>query len=157
MLTSNTHTPNGYLDDDCDTPYETQYENVIACSASQLLEFITWIQAQDFYPNTTIVIVGDHISMQPGLYTNNDRRRIYNLFINSAVEEGNFQNRKFNTMDFFPTTLRSMGVEIEGNRLGLGTDLFSNQKTLMEEMGVYKFQKEISKRSKFYNQRFISY
>lgn len=157
LLTANTHTPNGYLEDDCPKEYETQYENVVACSASQLAEFITWIQAQDFYSNTTIVVVGDHISMQYGLYPKEDRRRIYNLFINSAIQTENTHNRKFCTMDFFPTTLRSIGVEIVGNRLGLGTDLFSDEKTLMEEVGVSTFQSEISKRSKFYQQKFMSF
>ena len=41
-------------------------------------------------------------------------------------------------MDLFPTTLSSMGVEIEGNKLGLGTDLFSNEETLMEKLGEYR-------------------
>ena len=156
MLTANTHTPNGYLEDDCSKNYESQYENVIACTATQLSQFIEWIQAQDFYSNTTIVVVGDHISMQNDLYPNNRKRRIYNLFINSMIQEGDFLNRKFSTMDFFPTTLRSLGVEIEGNRLGLGTDLFSPDKTLMEEIGISNYQKEIAKHSTFYKQKFMS-
>ena len=36
------------------------------------------------------------------------------------------KNRDFSTLDFFPTTLASLGVQIEGDRLGLGTNLFSN-------------------------------
>lgn len=38
-------------------------------------------------------------------------------------------------MDLFPTMLASLGVQIEGNRLGLGTNLFSDKKTLMKELG----------------------
>ena len=95
LLTSNTHTPDGYLESECPKTYSTNYENVIACSASQLSEFVHWIQAQDFYANTTVVIVGDHLSMQYGLYPGERRRRIFNLYINSAIQDGNFYNRQF--------------------------------------------------------------
>jgi phosphoglycerol transferase len=47
-----------------------------------------------------------------------------------------------------------MGVEIEGNRLGLGVNLYSKEKTLMEEYGYKKFDKEISYRSKYYLKTF---
>ncbi|NLC55074.1 MAG: sulfatase-like hydrolase/transferase, partial [Erysipelothrix sp.] len=60
MLTADTHHVDGYLTDGAKTPYEEQYKNVILNSSQQLYEFITWIQAQDFYENTTIVIAGDH-------------------------------------------------------------------------------------------------
>ena len=88
--------------------------------------------------------------MQPNLYPDDTKRRIYNLFINSSKIPQNSKNRQFTTMDLFPTTLSSMGVEIEGNKLGLGTDLFSNEETLMEKLGEYEFNQEICKYSKFY-------
>lgn len=52
-------------------------------------------------------------------------RKIYNVFINSAVLPAQEKNRQFTTLDFFPSTLASLGVTIEGDRLGLGTNLFS--------------------------------
>ena len=154
MLTSNTHTEDGYLESTCPKAFGYQYGNVIYCSALQLSEFIKWIQEQDFYPNTTVILVGDHVSMQEGLYPEGTPRRVYNVFINSAVQEGNFKNRKFTTLDFFPTTLASLGVEIEGNRLGLGTNLFSDQPTLMEEVGQDTMISELTKYSTFYMKNF---
>jgi phosphoglycerol transferase len=50
----------------------------------------------------------------------------------------------------FPTTLAAMGCEIEGERLGLGTNLFSGKKTLAEEMGYDRFNKQLSQRSDYY-------
>lgn len=38
-------------------------------------------------------------------------------------------------MDMFPTALAAMGVKIEGDRLGLGTNLFSREETLAEKYG----------------------
>ena len=59
-------------------------------------------------------------------------------------------------MDLFPTTLASMGVEIEGDRLGLGTNLFSDKDTLVEEYGYDYFANEMSRYSKFYMKEFLN-
>lgn len=42
-----------------------------------------------------------------------------------------------------------MGVEIEGDRLGLGTNLYSTQQTLTERFGIEKEEKELKRKSKF--------
>ena len=41
-----------------------------------------------------------------------------------------------------------MGVTIEGEKLGLGTNLFSDQDTLIEQYGLAKVEEDISARSK---------
>ena len=33
------------------------------CSSKQVDDFLSWIKQQDFYENTTVVIVGDHGTM----------------------------------------------------------------------------------------------
>jgi phosphoglycerol transferase len=43
-----------------------------------------------------------------------------------------------------------MGYEIEGDRLGLGTNLFSDKLTLAEEMGFDLLNTEVSKSSDYY-------
>ena len=156
MLTTNTHFTDGYLEKNCSSDYENAYFNAIHCSAGQLEEFINWIKKQPFYENTTIIMTGDHISMSQNIYKNNAPRRVYNVFINSAVSPNKEKNRKFSTIDFFPTTIASLGAEIEGNRLGLGTNLFSNQKTYIEEIGIKKFNKEVSKHSSFYDKKILN-
>ena len=57
-------------------------------------------------------------------------------------------------MDLFPTTLAALGCEIEGDRLGLGTNLFSGKKTLAEEMGYDRFDRDISQKSEYYAEEF---
>ena len=60
-------------------------------------------------------------------------RFVYNVFLNAEnATDIHAKNRRFCTMDFFPTVLASIGVDIKGNRLGLGTDLFSGEKNLAE-------------------------
>ena len=48
-----------------------------------------------------------------------------------------------------------MGYEIEGDRLGLGTDLFSGRETLAEELGVEELDQRFKERSAFYEHKFL--
>lgn len=158
MLTCDTHFPNGYRCASCRNEYEERYPTVMRCSSRMVSEFVAWIQAQDWYENTTIVICGDHLTMDPDFLqdVNEDYvRTVYNCIINSAVEPVQSKNRTFGTFDMFPTTLAAMGVEIEGERLGLGTNLFSNVPTLAEQYGYEELDWELQKKSEFYNTRFL--
>lgn len=155
LLTTNTHAQDGFVEDSCELKFDdNKYGNALYCSSQQIADFISWIQQQDFYPNTTIILVGDHTSMQTDLYPEDANRRIYNLFINSAIGTEYNHNRLFTSMDLFPTTLASMGATIEGDRLGLGTNLYTGKKTIMEEIGQEKFEEEIEKYSKYYMDQF---
>lgn len=159
MLTVDTHHVGGYQCAQCtpSTSGET-YDQSISCSSRQVAAFIQWIQAQDFYENTTIVIVGDHESMDNGYFLRNVddsyQRLIYNCFINTPTQASSVVNRQFAAIDLFPTTLAAIGCEIEGDRLGLGTNLFSQTPTLMECMGFTKLNTELAKGSDFYESHF---
>lgn len=112
MLTVDTHHVGGYVCDLCRNEHEQQYENVISCASRQVADFVEWIQQQNFYENTTIVISGDHLSMDASYFESYDDnrhpRRIYNCIINSSVTAANTKNRDFTTMDLFPTTLAAL-------------------------------------------------
>ena len=153
MLTVDTHVPDGYTCELCGNEYEDCYANTWSCASKQVCEFIDWIKQQDFYENTTVVICGDHLFMGNHIVKDidMDKRGVYNCFINSAAGPAAEKNRKFCTFDIFPTTLSAMGVEIEGGRLGIGTDLFSDRQTLCEEYGYDHMISELSKSSRFYN------
>lgn len=162
MLTVDTHHVDGYVCEVCEGIHETQYENVISCASKQVYEFVEWIQEQEFYENTTIVICGDHVSMQPEYWwedikriDSNYNRTVYNCVINSKVSTENTKNRLVSAFDMYPTTLASLGVEIEGDRLGLGINLFSDKKTILEEYGVEYINNELRKTSNFYNNKFL--
>lgn len=150
MLTVDTHPNGGYLDETCEVQYDKNIENVISCNDKMIIDFIDWIKKQDFYENTTIIVTGDHLNMDTSFIEEPDNRYIYNAIINSSVKPKNEKNRVFNTFDMFPTSLASMGVKIEGDRLGLGTNMFSDKKTLYEKKGIDYVNDEISKKSKFY-------
>lgn len=157
ILTSNTHTPDGLTEQGCSLKYNYKYANSIKCADDMVSDFINWIKEQSFYKNTTIIVVGDHLTMQGDItkYVNGEERYGYNTIINSKVEPVNKNNRIFTSLDFFPTTLASIGVKIPGDRLGLGTNLFSNKETLIEELGFEKLNSEVSKNSSYYNNIFL--
>lgn len=163
MLTVDTHFADGYLDETCPTPYEHQYDNVYACSSSQVAGFVDWVQNQPFADNTTIVIVGDHLGMQQSYYdelmTSDDYiRTTYNAIINPNTEYEITQPRQYAAFDMYPTILASIGIKIPGERLGLGTNLFAqDHKTLLEKYGsLDKLNYELSKRSDFYDRVIIT-
>ena len=154
MLTVDTHFEDGYVCEQCPTEYDTQYSNVMACSSRQVGEFLKWIQQQDFYENTTIVISGDHPTMDSDYCAEIDQegnydRRVFTAYINAAAYAQDQQERTYSTFDNFPTTLAALGVQIDGDRLGLGTNLFSGTKTLLEEFGNIKVNAELKKKSEF--------
>jgi phosphoglycerol transferase len=139
METADTHFPDGYLSEGVESKFSSQYANVIAYSTKEAVEFIRWIQAQPFAEDTTIVITGDHTSMDKNFFANFDpnyERTTFNLILNSTATTDNTLNRQYAPFDMFPTILESMGVQIEGGKLGLGTSLFSNEKTLIDTDGI---------------------
>lgn len=166
ILTVDTHHIGGYKCEKCQNEFADQYANVYACSSRQIKDFVDWIKKQDFYENTSIVITGDHDSMDPNFFSPTNPtvpqentkesdiagfRKVYNAFINPAEQPLKMKNRRFTTLDFYPTILASLGVDIEGDRLGLGTNLFSDRDTLAEEYGYAYLAKEINRRSSFYD------
>jgi hypothetical protein len=110
---------------------------------------------------TTVIIVGDHESMDNGYFERNVdpqyQRMLYNCFVNTAARPTYTKNRQWTAMDLFPTTLAALGCTIDGNRLGLGTNLFSNQITLCEKYGFEQFNEELSKAADYYEEKQMVY
>lgn len=169
MLSVDTHTP-GFRCALCPADYQSKgadafnYADVLRCSSMQFASFLSWCQQQPFYENTTIIVTGDHQSMQDFFYrnmlgsvdaANQTAHYVYNAFINPAIEPVQATNRLFTTMDFFPSALASLGVKIEGDRLGLGTNLFSARETLSEQYGEDALFAELEKKSIFYEEHLL--
>lgn len=160
MLTVDTHHVDGYYCDLCREEFPEQYSNVAHCASRQVTEFLDWLKRQDFYDNTTVVICGDHQSMDGDFFARNMEpdydRCVYNCIVNADATPIRSKGRLVTPFDMFPTTLAAMGCEIEGDRLGLGVNLFSIQPTLAERLGGYKrMNEELSKRSEYYDQVFL--
>ncbi len=159
IATMDPHSVGGYRCNACGDEYGSKTANVIACQDKLLYDFVMWCQTQDFYEDTTIVIVGDHPRMDTYLIPDElgtYDRTVYNCILNAAVSPtASTANRTLTPFDLFPTTLAAMGFEIQGDRLGLGTNMFSSLPTLCEEHapgreGYDWLNAEVSKKSDYY-------
>ena len=160
LLTSDTHFPDGYVYGDEEEITDMQYENVVFHSSAMVAEFIRWCQEQSWYDNTTIVVTGDHLTMDQGYVKSLDKnytRTVFNLFLNTGLTTTFDKNRQFSNLDMFPTTLTAIGGKINSQeeQLGLGVNLFSGQKTMIEKYGYSETKKQLEQRSKFYIKEII--
>ena len=149
MLTVDTHQPYGHLDDSCkialkkvgfEEKKDNQFPAALRCASMQLASFISWIKEQPWFSNTVISVMGDHtmpsLSSKAGVPPT-DSLYWTNFIINSAVDEKvtYHHEKKYSSLDMFPTLLESMGFELEGHSIGLGKSLYANKPTLLEIYG----------------------
>lgn len=152
LLTVDTHFPYGHPCAVCGNE-ESWFERVVCCADRQAAKFVEWCSEQDFFDDTLIILTGDHPRMDTLLADPDGKRpaSVYNCFVNPAVTPKKpTDGRTVTTFDLFPTALAAMGFEIEGDRLGLGVNLFSDLPTLSEEYGYKWLETEIRKFSDYY-------
>lgn len=160
LITIDTHFIDGYVGNYSETKYKDQYENAYATTSRLIYDFIEWVKDQPYYNNTTIVLVGDHLSMQNSFFRKHGAkesdRYVYSCIINPINNIGKQKGRIITALDTYPTIVSAIGGNIKGNKLGLGVNLFSDEKTLAEEYGVEFLDKELKKKSVFYNSNILN-
>lgn len=124
LLTVDTHPPKGYLSRHCQEKHgvqEDNFEGIVECTALQVRDFINYIKRKGYLKNTTVVVLGDHLSMKNPVYKkleSSSRRRIFNLFI--SENDLHLNREDMSEFDMFPTILESLGFKTMDGRLGLG-------------------------------------
>lgn len=147
LATIETHYPYGFYDSQClekpeSSSEEAKFKATLKCASREIFEYIEWVKKQDFYENTEIVIVGDHLFVGNFFVTGRDREWV-SIFINPQIKPKTIR-RKFVSLDIAPSILESMGFQIKGHKMGLGTSLFSDSTTLLEKMGRMKLNEELT-------------
>ena len=163
-LTVDTHFSGNSVADDgnpcphCDQEMvkDDQYGACIRCSSKQVSDFVDWFFESGEIPeevadNTALAVIGDHVTMS-GSWLNDAidagfDRRTYYCFKSPVAERETTFKRDYCAYDTFPTVIAALGYEIEGDRLGLGTNLYSDTPTLIEEYGLDVVEPEIEKKS----------
>lgn len=135
------------------------FRDVLAAADTMACDFIEWLKAQENFEDTVIIVLGDHLTGQNPLYDkyllpNQSRRTISNAFINAVPQQNVDRKRLCTSMDMAPTILEAMGAILPEHRLGLGTSLFSKEKTLIEKLGEEALNEELKKKSDFYKKLF---
>lgn len=150
IATIETHAPSGFFNDACEEKPQNRTEAAhlaatIRCASKDVRNFINWVKQQDFYKNTEIVVVGDHpFPMQHLSKKNYTDKKWIDLFINSQKKPIQVKNRDFSSMDIAPSILESIGFEIHGHKMGFGTSLFSDERTLLEQNGSISLNQSLS-------------
>lgn len=144
FYTIDTHGPYGRVDSSCvekplSIEMKNQYPFVVRCASKMINDFIEWAKMQDWFENTTIVVLGDHPAMIAPEVVGFPNKKIehywLDLFVNSAINSVPKKERLFTSFDMYPTILEAVGAKIEGRALGLGRSLFSSEPTLIEKYG----------------------
>lgn len=154
LTTIDTHFPNGFVDkQNCpNLNDETPYQSAILCADKLVSEFIDWAQKQDFYKDTTIIVLGDHLSMKQNFFPQGTKRAVFNAFINPSFsttpQPELIKNRQLSHFDISALILDSIGLEVES--FGLGRNPLKG-KTLLEEFGIQEFNKALGQTSRFYD------
>lgn len=173
MLTADTHPPGGHLDADALEVFDSRYMNVLFDMSRQLGDFLEWLKEQEFYGNTTVVVVGDHLYQDSSIFPENYqiyslssrydasyhqgglgnkyKRFPVNIFINSLLSEENTKNRVFSHFDIFPALIDAIGGVYDAKGLALGRSMSKGERTLLEELGVDYVNAVLQQRSNYYN------
>lgn len=136
LLTVGMHMPKGFLAPRCPKTFG-DFRDSVACTASLVSDFVWKAHARGLLEDTTVVIMGDHLSMRneftPRLEATG-QRFIFNRIVNPATL---LKNRALiDHFDMLPTVLTALGFELEGNgRFALGCSALGKVKchTLAED------------------------
>lgn len=158
VQTIDTHGYDGYVESG-NVRYH-DFRDVLAAADDMAYDFIEWIKKQENFEHTTIIVLGDHLTGNNPLYkkyllSHNEKRTIFNMFINYAEKRDSVdKGRLCSSLDMAPTIIESIGGILPRRRLGLGVSLFSEEKTLLEQMGEDTVNSALKRKSDFYKSLF---
>lgn len=134
LLTLDTHNPRGFMSKLCRDQGARDFEDIVECTSHQLADFVKFLSDNDYLKDTNIVILGDHLAAPNPVFDKLKHvagRRIFNQFISDRPPAKNTE--VVIPFDFFPTLLEFTGIQITGDRLGLGYSGFFESEAMRPE------------------------
>lgn len=126
LLTLDMHNPYGFRSPVCRRRGIKSFEDIVECTTHQTAEFVKFIRQSGYLKDTNVVIVGDHLAVSNPVYEalrNIHDRRIFNTFISEPPPRKNTE--EVLPFDMYPTLLEFIGIDVVGDRLGLGYSAFN--------------------------------
>jgi len=135
------HAPNGYPSQSC-VKQQGEFDGQdilysVKCSTWLARDLIGRLKSEGLLDNTLVVILSDHLTMRVSVWdqlTALDRDNTL-IMIGDDIQPQRIR-RDATMLDVFPTLLDALGFRLERSRAGLGTSLFSDQRTLVEAHGI---------------------
>lgn len=153
ISTIDTHSGSSFVDNKHCKGVSSDYKGAILCSDKIISDFVKWVQDSHFGANTTIIILGDHLSMQQFFFPQNAKRFIYNAFINPRFTQKPTlkltKNRQITHFDITPLILDSLGIRTKS--FGLGRNPLLSKTLLESEFDLEQFNALLMQRNKFYD------
>lgn len=115
---------------------------------SEYQKYLLRLDPTDFKGDFSIKRVMVNDGRKDVISLNGKQFRKYISGIGDAINEKPSVNREY-------TTLAALGVQIEGNKLGLGVNLYSGEQTLVEQYGKDYLDIELLKDSKLYRKKIL--
>ncbi|MGX2982028.1 sulfatase-like hydrolase/transferase [Helicobacter sp. 23-1045] len=154
ISTIDTHsTENAWVDNVQCAGLDLSYTSAIRCTDKIISDFVKWVQNSHFGDRTTIIILGDHLSMENKIFTPNAKRFVYNAFINAKFSQkprANLtKNRTLSHFDITPLILDSLGIRTKA--FGLGRNPLYGESLIEREFNIDDFNKSLMQRNKIYD------
>ena len=153
ISTIDTHLGSEFVDREHCAGFNQNYFGVISCADKIISDFVNFVQNSKFGRNTTIIILGDHLSMENKIFTPSAKRFIYNAFINAKFsQKATFErtkNRVLSHFDITPLLLDSIGIRTEA--FGLGRNPLFTKTLLESEFSLDNFNEILMQRNKIYD------
>lgn len=126
LLTLDTHNPDGFLSPGCRRRGVASFDRLVECASDQLADFLRFIEQGGYLEDTNVVVIGDHLAVYNAVdatLRQASERRIYNRFIARELPPKNTDD--ILPFDLFPSIVEFIGIDVEGDRLGLGYSAFN--------------------------------
>ena len=155
ISTIDTHQEQGFIDKAYCAIFgdNADYKGAFICADKIISDFVAWVQNSKFGANTTIIILGDHLSGTQGFFPPSTKRFVYNAFINAKFSQNPnanlTKNRTLSHFDITPLILDSLGIRTES--FGLGRNPLYRETLLESEFSVDDFNKSLMQRNKIYD------
>jgi phosphoglycerol transferase len=129
VLTVDTHHPSGNFSKSCLKSGAKEFVDIVKCSSNQVAHLVRYMKKNDYLKDTNVVILGDHLAMVNPAWDQlnaGSGRFIFNSFVSAAPPKKNRED--IVPFDLFPSILEFIGIEVQGDRLGLGFSGFYDSK-----------------------------
>lgn len=152
LLTVDTHGPQGFVDKEQCPNLNNSYESAYLCTDKIVSDFVAYLQRSRFKDNTTIIVLGDHLSIAHFIKAPMISRSVYNAFIGAKFSTKSLEltkNRAISHFDITTLILDSLGIRVES--FGLGRNPFYTKTLIESAYNIDSFNDELKLRNKIYD------
>ena len=153
ISTIDTHSGSIFVDKEHCNEIGADYKGAVLCNDKIIGDFVRFVQNSRFGANTTIIILGDHLSHQIFFFPDNAKRFIYNAFINPRFTQkptiALTKNRKLTHFDITPLILDSLGIRTKS--FGLGRNPLYGKSLLESDFDIDSFNALLAQRNNLYD------